>query len=108
MKILKFSAAWCAPCKAMKPVLKAFLAEHPEIEVVTHDLDDPESYELSEKLGVRAIPTLLWLPDAQTDKKAILARVAGLATKTQLDSAHRKATAALEAGIHPKVRKRKA
>ncbi len=57
--LLDFWAPWCAPCKAMNPVLEQFSELSPETAVVKVNVD--ESQELAVKFGIRAIPTLILL-----------------------------------------------
>ena len=55
--LFKFSAPWCAPCRAMKPVVEKVLAEFADINYVDVNID--EDPEMAVKHGVRAIPTLI-------------------------------------------------
>jgi len=54
MKILKFSASWCNPCKALKQNLSQYEGDY---EIVEYDAD--EHMEEFTKYGVRNIPTLI-------------------------------------------------
>lgn len=103
IKLYKFTAGWCAPCKAMKPVVKKFLAAHPGMTVEEVDLDDPAGYALSEKYAVRAIPTMLWVDD----KGRELVRVQGLADLDSLTYSHGRAALKLVAGDYGGKRKSK-
>ena len=56
--LLDFSATWCAPCKALQPILEALLAEHGgRLRIGKIDLD--ASPGVAAKLGVRGAPTLV-------------------------------------------------
>ena len=54
MKTAKyFTATWCGPCKAFKPIILELISEGYNITI--HDVD--ENQELASKHGVRSIPT---------------------------------------------------
>ena len=56
MKILKFSAKWCAPCNALKKTLSEMDIPHEVVEIdVDTELDKVTQY------GIRGIPTLILL-----------------------------------------------
>ncbi len=55
--LVDFSAAWCGPCKMLKPVLEKVAARHPEIDVIEVDVD--ESPTTARKHGIQAMPTLV-------------------------------------------------
>lgn len=86
MKIIEFGAKWCGPCKSMKSVFAKF-EKAADVQLERKDLDVEADYDLSEKLGVRAIPTVVWLSDEGRE----LERVAGVATLAELEAAHRRA-----------------
>lgn len=60
-ELVYFNAAWCGPCKAMKPILQEFMETHQDVELVSIDAD--EQYELAIEIGVRAIPTFVLKED---------------------------------------------
>jgi thioredoxin-like negative regulator of GroEL len=61
MRILKFSADWCGPCKALSEWLKTI--EHP-FDIVEINIDG--NREMIEQYGVRSVPTMIKLKDDGT------------------------------------------
>ena len=60
MKILKFYASWCQPCKALTQFLEASkdLIPYPIEEIdIEKDMDSAIKY------GVRSVPTMVFLDD---------------------------------------------
>ncbi len=79
MKILKFSATWCAPCKAIAPIVQD-VATGRNLEIQEVDVDnDPEG--LVAKYHVRGVPTILILDDDETIKSKLV----GKFTKPQFE-----------------------
>ena len=62
-KVLKFSATWCAPCRALGETL----SKVEDITIENVDIDDNE--ELCEKYNIRSVPTLIFL---NNENKAIM------------------------------------
>lgn len=54
--MVDFWAAWCAPCKAMAPMLDRLAIEFPDLRVVKVDAEAHK--EVLEAYGVRSLPTL--------------------------------------------------
>ena len=68
---VEFTAAWCAPCRIMAPVVEAVAHDYaPRLRVLQLDADaNPATLA---RLGVRGLPTLLVFRDG-----AIVERVVG-------------------------------
>lgn len=60
-ELVYFNAAWCGPCKAMKPILQNFMEAHQDVELVSIDAD--EQYALAVEIGIKAIPTFVLKED---------------------------------------------
>jgi len=74
MKVLRFTASWCQPCKMLAKTLEDVETQIP-IEVI--DID--ENQELAMNYGIRGVPTLVML-DGDIEVK----RVSGMLMKNQL------------------------
>jgi len=65
MKILKFKATWCGPCRILTSRLEGFKA----CDVEELDIDDEKAYELAEKFGIRGVPTMVLVDDEGKELK---------------------------------------
>ena len=59
MKLLKFEADWCGPCREMGRRLEKFN----DCEVVKINVDDEENQDIVSKYGIRNIPVIILLDD---------------------------------------------
>ena len=59
MKVLKFSASWCGPCKMLATTLEKYYKG----DVAIEDVDIDQNQELAIKYGVRSVPTCVLLND---------------------------------------------
>lgn len=57
MRLIKFGAEWCAPCRTMEERLKDFDAC--EVKMYDVDGDDKDTLDMIEKYKVRNIPLLV-------------------------------------------------
>jgi len=57
MQVIKFSAPWCAPCKAMS----AELTKYPHVTVTEVDIEENPSAKA--QWGLRSVPTLVILDE---------------------------------------------
>lgn len=71
MKILKFTASWCGPCKVLTENMKGIEAEAIDIDT---------SPELCAKYNVRSVPTLIMTDDDGNELK----RRTGSGSTTQI------------------------
>ena len=66
MSVLRFTASWCQPCKALaKQIEELGLAG----DVTVVDID--EKPELAQQFGVRGVPTLVALEDGKEVKRIV-------------------------------------
>lgn len=54
--LVDFWATWCGPCKMIAPVLDEISKERQDIIIAKLDVD--ENQEISQRFGVRGIPTM--------------------------------------------------
>lgn len=54
---MKFSASWCGPCKALKPVFEDVKSNFSN--VVFEDVDVDEQFEIAGEYGIRSVPTVV-------------------------------------------------
>lgn len=60
MKILKFSASWCQPCKALTKTLQDVNLSGFELQ----EVDIEENQVLATKYGIRNVPTMVMVDDS--------------------------------------------
>ena len=62
IKVIKFGADWCGPCKMLEPTIvslkEKYNVEGSEVEIVSADVDI--DFETSEKYGIRNVPTIIF------------------------------------------------
>jgi thioredoxin 1 len=63
LKVLKFSAAWCGPCKVQAPIFNEVKATMPDVSFEEIDVD--QSSDLAIKYGIRGVPTIVFEKDGQ-------------------------------------------
>ena len=78
--LVDFWATWCAPCKAIAPLIDTIADEYVgKIKVGKVNVDENQA--TPGKYGVRGIPTIILFKDG-----AILEQVVGAVPKSQLDA----------------------
>ena len=70
--LVDFTAAWCPPCRVMKPVLAELAAERPERGIVQLDVD--EHQRTAAAYGVLSMPTFLLFRDGRPVLQLVGAR----------------------------------
>ena len=82
--LLDFSAVWCAPCKALNPIVES-IAEQYRGQLRVGKIDIDSSPEIASRLGVRGAPTLVLFREGKEQarrlgltSRAALIQLAGL------------------------------
>ncbi len=83
--LVDFWASWCAPCKAISPVVDG-LADEYEGQVKIGKLNVDENPATPGQFGVRGIPTLILFKDGK-----VVDQVVGAVPKNQLEGLIKKA-----------------
>lgn len=77
MKILKFSASWCGPCKMMSKVLEGM-----ELPCPVEEIDIDHNDQLPQQFGIRGVPTIVAVNDAGEE----LGRLVGAQAEARVKS----------------------
>ena len=79
LKVTKFSASWCGPCKVLAPIFNEVKSEVGD--VMYQDVDVDQSSDLAIQYKVRGVPTIVIEKDGQEVK-----RIVGMSNKASLVS----------------------
>jgi thioredoxin 1 len=73
MKILKFSASWCGPCKMLSTTIAGIKDEIP---YPIEEIDIDANSELAQAFGVRGVPTMVIVDGDKEVKRKVGAMTA--------------------------------
>jgi len=68
--VKRFTAAWCAPCRMLKPVIEELEQEYPDVKFETIDVD--ANLNLAAEFEVRSVPTVLFLNQDLTTLRTVI------------------------------------
>lgn len=72
LKVVKFGADWCGPCKMIGPVLEKISNDHANVDI--YDVNVDQNQELSLKFGVRGIPAVYFVKNGNVVDNFVGAR----------------------------------
>lgn len=70
--LVDFWAAWCPPCRTMRPLLERLDDERDDLRVVTMDLD--ENQRTAARYGIMSAPTMMLFRDGAPVRTLVGAR----------------------------------
>lgn len=70
--LVDFTAAWCAPCRVMKPVLAEVAGDRDDLRIVQVDVDAEQP--LAAEHGILSMPTFLLFRDGREVRRLVGAR----------------------------------
>lgn len=76
--LLDFTATWCAPCRALVPVLQKIATDYAG-KVAVRSIDGDEHASIAAKYGVKGFPTILAF-----SKGEVVARHVGVTSRERL------------------------
>lgn len=68
MKILKFSASWCGPCKMLSMTIAGIKDQIP---YPIEEIDIDVSTDMAQKFGIRGVPTMVLLDGDKEVKRKV-------------------------------------
>jgi thioredoxin 1 len=77
MRVIKFSATWCGPCKALAKTL-----ENVNTQIPIESIDIDENQETALEYGVRGVPTMIMLDENNN----VIKRFVGAKSQTEIEA----------------------
>ena len=67
LKIIKFGAPWCSPCRSMSPVVNYVLSDdkYSDVEFIDIDIDEEAGQKAAQEFGIRSIPAFVLVSDGK-------------------------------------------
>ncbi|KAJ3494009.1 hypothetical protein NLJ89_g10898 [Agrocybe chaxingu] len=72
--LIDFWATWCGPCRAISPIFEKLSESQDYAGVEFYKVDVDEQPEISQEVGIRAMPTFLLFKDGNKRKDVVGAR----------------------------------
>ncbi|NBP15832.1 thioredoxin [bacterium] len=83
MKLLKFEAEWCGPCKTMNSIIKNLQSKNKiNIEITPVNID--EAFDMVKYWKVTSVPTLILIKDENAEIATEIRRHTGVLKETEL------------------------
>ena len=61
--VVDFSAAWCGPCKVLKPILERATKSRSDIDFIVIDIDNHP--DIAKRFGIRSVPSVVMFKNGQ-------------------------------------------
>ena len=68
--VVDFYADWCAPCKYVAPLMDELAQTH-EGSLLVVKIDTDQAPDLSQQLGIRSIPTVIFFKDGEEVERSV-------------------------------------
>ena len=81
LEILYFSAPWCGPCKALKPIIDKIKSELDSNKVLIKRINVDDEAKLSIEHEISSVPTFIFIKD-----KKIVGRFTGVKSMKEIQS----------------------
>ena len=77
--LIDFNAAWCGPCRMLRPVLEEIAEERNDYKIVSINIDKEEA--LAEEFNVYSIPCLVIMKNGKEENRSV-----GFKPKEEIES----------------------